>query len=790
MFTSSLTTRLVLLLTVCIAVTLLFTTAVEYGFSRAEILRQVESKVQANIDNVVNDIEVRLGGIEAAAQLFAEVLEQRRYSEAELIAMLREAVDERKDIYGAALALNPDFSSDSRRGFASYFYYLENGQLGFTDLAATYDYPARDWFREPRARQQPGWGEPYFDEGAGNVLMATYSVPMYHVVDGQRKFYGVVTADISLQTLQRYLSRISLGERGFGFLVSRAGLIMAGPNPERVMQPLLDVLPESQDPSLWRKLLADTTAGKSSSTTLACQEEPGNCILKLAPLRSSHWPVGTFYSEYEMLAPLREHLLGVIVSGGLTLLLLLVVVSWVARRITRPLTALASASAEIATGNFHSALPAVRNRDELGRLIQAFSLMQQNLQHHVEQLQQETASRNRMEGELAAATEIQMSMLPQGGTAFLSDLNFNLWVALQPAKSVGGDLYYFQRLDAQRLMIVVGDVSDKGVPAALFMARAMVLLQQVATEDANRVANSDGGVAEAMAGINAELVAGNDNCMFVTLFLGMLDLDKLELVFASAGHNAPYLLRENCCRELQQTRGPALGLAADLEFPTNRVQLQPRDQLAIFTDGIDEAFNASGEQYGFERFSALLQDKGDLDTPILGQAIFNALAEYADPAPQSDDIALMLLRLPAAKQHFPIAGGKLTSRVLSWLQAEGRTLGIDNTTLWELQLVTEEAVTNIINYAQLPADAGIDISLDYPRENARSLCLTLTDCGLAFNPLTEAQRAPLGQDSISAAPGGLGVHLMESLTDWQEYLRQDNYNVLRLGIQLPMEQGG
>ncbi|MEJ2531691.1 MAG: PP2C family protein-serine/threonine phosphatase, partial [Halioglobus sp.] len=139
----------------------------------------------------------------------------------------------------------------------------------------------------------------------------------------------------------------------------------------------------------------------------------------------------------------------------------------------------------------------------------------------------------------------------------------------------------------------MGDVSDKGVPAALFMARVISLIPQIAEPGA--------APGKVMAILNRALEQGNDNCMFVTLFLGVLDLHRRELRFASAGHTPPLLLRGGVATELPQQTGPALGLAAACDYPENTLQLRPGDRLAIYTDGIDEAFNERSQMFGQER---------------------------------------------------------------------------------------------------------------------------------------------------------------------------------------------
>ncbi|MEE4661088.1 MAG: HAMP domain-containing protein, partial [Halieaceae bacterium] len=505
----SLTTRLVLLLTLTITITLSVITAADYYNSRDAILAEQAARIESTVTEAVRDIEVRLSVLEESTELLAEVIQSRPHTRDELLYLLREAVDDRDDLFGAAIALAPRFTAEATRGFAPYYYYRD-GELTFSDLGDNYDFLLSDWYRTPLSTGRSAWTEPYVDAGSENSFMVTYSVPLFRTIDGQPVFYGVVTADILLQELEIYLARMDLGERGAGFLLSRSGKIMASPDRENWLKPWAKTISDPSEAILWGEIINSVTnEGRAVSATVGCLQSDENCVVKLAPLSSTRWPVGAYYSEREMLGPLRDYLTKSVLSQLLTLCLLLSGVIWVSRRITHPLRSLAAATVEIAGGDFDTALPEPRSKDELGRLITAFSAMQENLQRYVTELEQETASRNRLQGELEAATAIQMSMLPAAGNAYRIEDRFKLWAVLRPAKSVGGDLYTFQLRQDKRLFIAVGDVSDKGVPAALFMARAMTLLQQYVYTSLE--------AGDILARLNEELLEGNDNCMFLTL---------------------------------------------------------------------------------------------------------------------------------------------------------------------------------------------------------------------------------------------------------------------------------
>ncbi|MCX2979871.1 HAMP domain-containing protein [Halieaceae bacterium IMCC14734] len=785
----SLATRLSYLLAACIAGMALLTTLVDYQLSRRVILEQVAADTSRIINDTRYDLDAQLRGVEQATRLFAQLLARQQYAPDEIKQQLRIMVESRTDIFGGAVAVAPAYTADYA-GFAPYYYRPPSGPLTYLNLAESMsNYSDQPWFKDTANTGRPHWSEPYYDAGGGETLMATYSVPLYRADTNGRSLIGVVTTDLALTSLSSQLEGLQLGEAGFALLLSRRGMIIAGPANALLMQPLLNMLPAGQDPQVWQTLLDSAANAMPNSSPVPCIRQDGDCLVHMTPLATTGWPLGVYYSETEMLAPLRSLLLRMALSELASLMLVLVLVHFLSRQLTRPLAALVSVTDNIARGYLDAPLPRTPRDDEVGRLVRSFAAMQRNLREHIAKLQRETASRNRLEGELDAARDIQYAMIPDAGSTRVYRERVSLWAELRPARSVGGDFYWY-RLAGQQLLIVVGDVSDKGVPAALFMSRAITLLQQHAATA------SDPSLL--MAALNDELCEGNDNCMFVTLFCGIIDLDSLVLRFASGGHTPASLVREGQSISLDQDTGPALGLQDEQDFPINEVQLKATDRLVVFTDGIDEAFNPAKEQLGLDRFNQLLGDGYAQVIEQAGAEALMAVERHADGEAQSDDITLLLLDLMPAKtkdacyqipapaaaktstEVTPVADGTI-GPLLDWLQAQ--TAGpLSDAAQGELMLVTEEAVTNAIRYGRLADDSAIAISLvvfpDY-------LLIQISDPGIAFNPLEEAKGAELGLETAAAPIGGLGVHLLKTLTDHQSYQRQADRNILRLTKTLP-----
>lgn len=774
---SSITSRLILFLTLSAGAIIAVGLMVDYRLSRAEILERLKEDSRQTVEDVVRDLEGLLRGVEGSTRFLGGILQQQNYSELGLERMLSDTVAKNGDVFGATIALNPELV-ESPRGFAPY-YYEGPDQLLRSDLTeGATPYWERPWFTEPATTGEPVWIEPYFDAGGADIYMTTYSVPVYHQDNGHKTLYAVVTADISLAALHRYLRRLELGEHGLGVLVSRSGLVLSSRSPDTRMQHYQTLIENPERVRAWRGIVEGATPGSAPARHIDCELMRGDCTVRMTRLRHTGWALGVVYSEREVLAPLRDYEYKTLAVGLLSLLTMALAVSLVTRRITRPLSALARTADSFGEGNFSAALPRVGGNDEVARLVRSFDSMKSELVRYIADLEQATASRSRLEGELYAAREIQMSMLPQNGEARERGEGFELWATVRPARTVGGDLFTYSQ-NGRQLHFSVGDVSDKGVPAALFMARVISLLQEL---EGRRP-------GETLGELNNALVERNDNCMFVTLLLGTLDLDTLQLTFASAGHTPPMLLRNGLVSSITQRRGPATGLAAGQHFPDNHLQLARGDRLAVYTDGIEEAFNRGDEMFGTDRLGAHLVATQRRALEGAGSSLLAAIDDFSQGVAQSDDITVLLLDLypPSSavlhRRRFPLAPTAATDSA-QWLQERLQNQPADNVDAslrGELMLMLEEVVSNIHKYAGLRERDEVDVGLEL---HDSEIVLQVRDRGVPFNPLEESRRAPLGADIASAEIGGLGVHLIVRLSDWQRYRREDGWNCLQLGRRL------
>ena len=307
-------------------------------------------------------------------------------------------------------------------------------------------------------------------------------------------------------------------------------------------------------------------------------------------------------------------------------------------RLVAPLTAFTKAVDEVAQGNLQAQLPDIRSKDEMQQLHHSFSIMQQSLIRQMEELKQVNEAKGRIEGELKVASDIQLSMLPKAYTP-TADHDLDIYGQQISAKEVGGDLYdYF--IIGERLFFCIGDVSGKGVPAALLMAMTLSQFRNVAVYE--------GDLEKIIKSINKARCDGNDAMMFITFFAGVLDLSTGLLRYCNAGHNKPFIVSDSIA-ELPAKPCLPFGIVDDTPYVVREYAMPAGAMLFLYTDGLTEAQNGQHEQFGSERLISHLTDKANCKDQIEKMTL--AVQQFAGDAPQSDDLTMLAIRCSAFHAH-------------------------------------------------------------------------------------------------------------------------------------------
>ena len=344
------------------------------------------------------------------------------------------------------------------------------------------------------------------------------------------------------------------------------------------------------------------------------------------------------------------------------------------------------------------------------------------------------------------------------------------------AKEVGGDLYDFSVRD-HKAYFCVGDVSGKGVPASLVMAVTRSLFRSVSSriEDPGQI----------MSQINNAMSEMNENSMFVTLFIGVLDLHTGNLTYSNAGHCAPVLLGEKPTPVKMDANIP-VGIMADWQFTSQSVTLKPGQTLFIYTDGLTEAENATQKQFGEERMMEVLAKSGTAPRPLI-ENIIQEVHSFVGQAEQSDDLTMLAVQFtkPRVSEPTHIISNSIILHndvqevpvMTDFVEKTAEQANLDPSVTMSLTLAIEEAVANIMKYAYPEGEVGpIEINATI---NDGSLSFTIKDSGTPFDP-TQVKKADITLSAEEREIGGLGIHLIRNIMDTVEYHHTTNQNILTL----------
>ncbi|WP_163337671.1 SpoIIE family protein phosphatase [Desulfopila sp. IMCC35008] len=633
------------------ALTLLFSALIfagivgyNYTVSRDIIVGLAEERGTLLADSTAKRISASLNSVQKVVESISFSLEDSNISRDLLGRLGRRVLSDNSEIFGTAVAFEP-FGFDSDREYYTSYSYRSQNRFAHTILGGLdYQYFYMDWYQLAKEFEQPIWTEPYYDEGGGNQLMATYSVPFYRKQKGRQVLRGVVTADISITRIQTLISEINANESGYVFMLSRYGTFIAHPNSELVMNETIFTSAESLEHPLLTRVGRRMIGGETGVEEVPDLPFTGDSFVYFTPLPDQQWSIGVVFPKKEMLAEVGRLNREVAALGAFGFLALALLITYITTKITSPLRNLTMSANHMASGDLDTRLPEVVSHDEVGELTAAFRTMQDSLKSYITDLTRTTAVKERIESELRIAHEIQMSILPKLFPAFPERSEFDIYAFIDSAREVGGDLYDFFFVDEDRFYFLVGDVSGKGVPAAFFMAVTKTLLKVVAER------GLDPG--EVLTKVNKDLAEDNESCMFVTLFLAVIDVNTGEVRYANAGHNPPLIVPKGEPAQWVSSENELMaGVMDDTHYTTRVMTMRPGDTLFIYTDGVTEAMNNDDELYAEERLVKVMNECGGRSAQEIVRSVEMSLKEFTGGAAQSDDITMLTMQYIGKKNQ-------------------------------------------------------------------------------------------------------------------------------------------
>lgn len=524
-----------------------------------------------------------------------------------------------------------------------------------------YNATSRPWYIQAKKEDKTIFTDIVIDALGGGpcIICAT---PYY--ANGQ--FAGVVGMGTFLDNINEIILNTKIGDNGFGFVINKQGQIIASPH---TTGDLITGINNIKD------LRQSTNTSLADAVQKIINEKAGlteanidgkDYYLAYAPMKNTDWYFVTAMEVDTVIAPAKETheniiniateymdnlsektkmtVIGMIISISI-LLFFITYIGWsLADYLTKPIRQLSKGVQQIAMGNFNGKLN-IHTGDEIESLAISFNAMTTELQTYIKNLEQITAEKERIATELNVATNIQKNMLPCIFPPYPDRKDFDIYAVMYPAKEVGGDFYDFYLLDENHLVITIADVSDKGIPAAMFMVITKTILKNFAMS-----MTSPDDFSAVVQCANRQLCENNEEMMFVTVFMGMLDLKTGKFIYVNAGHTPPMIRHkhkdDSTFEYLPVEKNCVLGINEEAQFKQQEVYLKQGDELFLYTDGVTEAINKEKKLYSIERlYSNLNKINQKSSCQDILRDVKLSIDEFAQGMYQSDDITMLAIKL-------------------------------------------------------------------------------------------------------------------------------------------------
>ena len=752
---------------------------VTLGFMFSQSLRTVRQeaidRATKELDNTVLRVNSILQRVETATDNTDWLVLRHLDTPDSMFVYSRRILMNNPDLNGCSIAFEPYYFRDRGRYFSAYSYYENDEIVTVQEGGPLYEYFYMDWYQTAKLLDRPVWTEPFFDINpevhSSTDVIASYCKPLR---DRDGAYIGTIATDISLGWMSETISAVKPYPNSYSIMIGEGGTYFVHPDKSKLLYQTIFTETLLQPNPALSALGHAMLRGEEGMREL--QIEGVNSYVFYKPLGETGWSVAIVCPQSDVFGGYNrlQRIVFIIVAIGL--LLMLLVFSRIVSRELKPLRSLADQTDTIAKGSFDQKLPVENRSDEIGRLSHSFVGMQQSLIRYIEELKETTATNAAIEGELKVASTIQASMLPRIFPPFPERKDIDLYASTIPAKEVGGDLFDFFLRD-EKLFFCVGDVSGKGVPAAMLMAVTHSLFRSASAHESDP--------SHIVRNINETVCLDNESMMFVTLFLGVLDLPSGRLRYCNAGHDSPYILGTQLT-QLDCLPNLPLGIMDDMKYVTQECTLEAGSTLFLYTDGLTEAMNAAYEQFGEGRIVPLLETciQQQLPPRQILDTVGEGVHAFVQEADQSDDLTMLALRYTPG-QFATLLTEKITlncdigriTELNAFLQSVGERLKLNESVLSQVQMAVEEAVVNVMNYAYPDGKNGfVTIKV---MSDGHELRMVVIDSGIAFDP-TQKEKADTTLSVEDRPIGGLGIFLIREMMDSINYERVDGRNILMM----------
>ena len=701
--------------------TLEATSLVQYYFARKTILKEATRRAedQLEITNLrINDV---MDQVETAVRNNVGLFRRVIHSMPDSLWVVNVRLVESNDVIaGSTIAFTENYFPKRGRLYSPYAFRglekIDTTQLG----TENYDYLTKEWFVKPLEKGSGHWSEPYYDEGGGEMVMTTYSVP---VTDNKGRVAGVLTADVSLDWLTDQVGSIEGYPGAYSVMASGTGHLMVCPAPALVMNYTIQELAADMGDDAAVETAQAMLSGEKGSRLI--RDKGKKEYVFYAPIERAGWSMA-------IIVPNKEIYADVLKNGLFVILLQLIGIALMG----------------------YILYAAIRNQK---RLVDV------------------SEKKSRIESELQIARNIQMAMLPKTFPHYPESKDIDMAGEIVPAKEVGGDLYdFFIRED--KLYFCIGDVSGKGVPASLVMAVTRSLFRSVSAHETSPL--------RIVTLMNDSMSETNENNMFVTFFLGVLDLTTGHLRYCNAGHNAPVRMGKELAEPLDVVPNLPLGIMNGMRYKEQETDLASGEGLFLYTDGLTEAENVDHVLFGTEKMLEAVYRNGGEKAGNQLKSMATEVKAHIHGCEPSDDLTMLVVRFTnpspnqGSERHLILHNDiREIPQLAAFMETIATETKMDSSLAMSMNLALEEAVSNVILYAYPKGSDGLVDIEAFIREDR--LDFIITDSGVPFDPTTVAD-PDVTLDVKDRPVGGLGIYLVKSIMDHVSYARVEGKNILSM----------
>lgn len=575
----------------------------------------------------ISEIEGKFNRIEALGRSVLELNNMHAMSEELLNHFLFSLVYEYPELECITIALDPNLQN---KADAKAIFYRQNQEIVLPYPNADYQY--LDWFQIPFSLQKKFWTEPWFDYQATNQLVVSFCLPMF----SNGRCVGIIRLDTKLSDLQNMVTPLKLKRSGFAFLISNIGTIITHPADSLVMDESIFSLAEQYKDTNLRKIGQKMVKGEVDFIRTRSSSFFGDSWIYFSPLTTNNWSLGIVIANTDVMRDLNLLLIIQLLISVISFLSISIIVYYRTLRVSKPLRVFTEVAEKIGMGNFNTQLPDIGKSYEIDRLTQSFAAMQSSLKEYIHNLQITSAEKNRIIAEVKIASEIQRNLIPKNVKHPEISDELRIHGILEPASEIGGDLFDYFPIDDRYFCFAIADVAGKGIAAAMTMTMVSTFLRTVAKYHLSS--------SEMLEQLNNFLARNNIDANFVTILLGIIDLQSDTLEFSNAGHVPMFIRKINrSYMKYGETHSTAVGMFENLKIGSDTLKLDIGDELILFTDGITEALNLKEEFLTIGGLEKIIQQLGMPNPETTATYILNSVKDFCQGSTEKDDTTILVL---------------------------------------------------------------------------------------------------------------------------------------------------